>query len=105
MADIVIQTENIGTALRFTVKDLDGATVDLSSADALQVILQKPDGTKLTKTASLYTDGTDGIIQYLTQAGDMDNDDAGTWRAQVFVSIGSAEWYSEVVKFKVKANL
>ena len=64
--------------------------VDVSSADTLQMILTKPDGTSSTKTATagdytrVLTDGSSYAAGfwgfYLTQTGDIDV--AGRWSVQ-----------------------
>lgn len=98
-----VHVNDIGTALRFTVKNQDGDVFDLSGYSSIVIYLQTPSATVLTKTATLVTDGTDGKLQYVTLNGDIS--EAGTWRAQVKVEKGGGSWKSEVVKFKVKANL
>lgn len=67
---------DIGTSLQITVTE-GGAVVDISAATSLQITTKSPDGTETTYTASLVNDGTDGIMAYATQAGDIDQ--AGTW--------------------------
>lgn len=98
-----VHVNDIGTALRFTVKNQDGDVFNLSGYSSIIVYLQTPGGTVLTKTAALTTDGTDGKLEYVTLDGDIS--EPGTWRAQVKVEKGGGSWKSEVIKFKVKANL
>jgi len=93
---------DIGTALRLVVEE-DGAVVDVSTASAKLIILKKPHGTRVEKTASFTTDGTDGKIQYATISGDID--EAGTWQYQGKVTIGSNVWYTEIAEFEVFENL
>jgi hypothetical protein len=73
MSDIAseIHLDDIGTAFRCTIYD-DSTLVDLSSATSLLLIFKDPEGNTTTKTASLYTDGTDGILQYVAVDGDLD---------------------------------
>lgn len=95
---------DIGTAFILTIKDQDDNIQNVANASSLQIIFLKPDGaTKLTKTATLHTDGTDGKVQYVTVAGDLDQ--SGTWKVQSRVVIGGADWMSSVSKFKVASNL
>lgn len=97
-----IHVGDIGTIFRVTIKD-DGVTVDVSSVDSKLIYLQKPDGTTLAKTASYYTDGTDGIIQYVTESGDLDQ--AGTWQIQAKIDFGTDIFSTDIQKFKVVRNL
>ena len=97
-----VHVGDIGTALIGTVKD-DGAVVDISSASSMQMIIKRPDQTTMTKTASNYTDGTDGKMKYVTVDGDIDQ--TGNWKIQGKVVIGSATYYSSISSFKVYSNI
>lgn len=99
-----IHVGDAGTAFRVTVKDEDGVVVDISAATTKQIWLRKPDGTTvLEKSASLYTDGTDGVMQYSTVTTDLDT--AGNWKLQGYVVIGSSVIHTDIHTFKVWANL
>ena len=97
-----IHVGDIGTTLIGTVLD-DGAVVDISSAASMQMIIKRPDQTTMTKTASNYTDGTDGKMKYVTVTDDIDQ--VGNWKIQGKVVIGSATYYSSVSTFKVHCNI
>lgn len=97
-----IHVNDIGTEFLVTVKDGD-EIVDISTADTLQLIFTKPTGTKVTQTATLYTDGTDGKMKYISEDGDLDV--AGWWKLQGFISISDSEWHTNVVTFQVHRNL
>jgi hypothetical protein len=97
-----IHKDDIGT--RFQVTIMDGSSVvDVSTATTKQIILRKPDETNLTKDASFYTDGTDGIITYTTTEGDLDV--AGVWQIQAYIIIGSNKWHTDIGTFRVYPNL
>ena len=98
-----IHLNDIGTQFKVTVKDEDSVVVDLSSASTLQLIFQKPSGDKLTTTASLINDGTDGLIQYITVSGDID--ECGIWQMQARVVIGTKDFKTDIGSFKVYRNL
>lgn len=102
MAEGEIHVGDIGTVLRVTVQD-DDEVVDLSTATIKIIYLEKPAGTKLTKTAVFTTDGSDGKIQYVTIAGDLDA--AGWWKIQAHVTLPAGSWYSDWQPFRVHANL
>ena len=98
----VVRVGDIGTVFQVTLKDC-GTVVNISGASTLEMIFVKPDGTKLTKTASLVTDGTDGKLKYTTISGDIDT--AGVWVRQCHVVIAAGEFYSSIDSFTVMANL
>lgn len=97
-----IHIGDIGTAFQVTLYDCD-TVVDVSSATTVEIIFLKPDGTKVTQTASFVTDGIDGVIQYLSQNGDLDQ--SGGWKLQAHIVLPTGEWWSDTDKFKVYENL
>ena len=97
-----IHVGDVGTIFRVTIKDGD-SIVDVSNVDSKTIYLQKPIGATLTKTAVYYTDGTDGIIQYVTEDGDLDQ--AGTWQIQAKIDFGTDVFNTNIEKFKVLRNL
>lgn len=93
---------DIGTVIEVTLYD-GGSVVDISSATVKQFMLEKPDGTTVTKSASFTTDGTDGKLRYTTIANDLDT--AGDWQLQVYVEMTAGKWNSDVGAFTVLPNL
>ncbi|NIQ01599.1 MAG: hypothetical protein GWM98_15440 [Nitrospinaceae bacterium] len=100
MADL--QKDSVGVTLQVTVQE-NGVAVDISAATTRQIIITKPDRSKLTKTATFVTDGSDGKIQYVTVAGDLDL--AGTYSLQAFVITPAGEYYTEITNLFVAKNL
>ena len=97
-----IHKNDIGTVFQITVKD--GTTVvDVSSATTRQFIFTKPNGSKLTVTATLVNTGTDGKIKYAFVSGDLNV--VGRWRYQVKLVISTSTWHSDVGYFTVNTNL
>lgn len=98
---------DIGTVLLATISDTDSSggtsAEDVSSATTMQIKLRKPSGTVLTKTASFYTDGTDGKIKYVTESGDLD--EVGVWYIQALVVVSDGTFSTNSVSFKVHENL
>jgi hypothetical protein len=78
---------DVGVRIKFQVKDSNDAVVDLSIATTKQVKFKKPDGTYVTKSLSNVSDGTDGLVQYITEAGVIDLD--GKWKAQCYFVLSS----------------
>lgn len=97
-----VHLDDIGTVFRALI--VDGSTAkDISTATTKQLIFKKPSGSKLTKDGSFYTDGTDGILQYTTVSGDLD--EVGLWKVQGYVIIGTNEHKSDIYSFRVYYNL
>lgn len=95
---------DIGTAVRLTIKNREtAAVIDLSSLVAATFTFERPSGSTFDRTATLYTDGTDGKLQYLTVDGDLDV--AGRWRVQANYELASGQWSAEPETFTVKARL
>lgn len=91
---------NIGVAFKATIQE-DGAAVDVSTASTKQIKFTKPDGTVETKTATFVTDGTDGVIQYVTVDGDLDM--TGGWKATGYVEgLGGFTGHSTDHEFRVE---
>ncbi len=97
-----IHVNDIGTEFRITIKD-DGVVVNLTTASLLQIIFEKPDGSILTVSAAFYTDGSDGIIKYNAVSGDLDQ--AGLYKIQANIEIGSSRYKSSHSSFKVYCNI
>lgn len=97
-----IHEGDIGTKLLLTIKD-DGSIVDISSASSLSIFIKRPDGTILTRSGTLETDGTDGQMYYIVVVGDLN--EAGGYKIQAQVSLSSGDFYSTTATFKVHCNL
>ena len=90
--------------VNFNITVMNGtAVLDVSNADDIYIIFQKPDSSDLIKTASLITDGTDGNIRYTTVSGDLDQ--VGTWQIQAKVDFGASVFSTDIQKFKVYRNI
>lgn len=96
---------HIGDTTEFRIQVLDdGNIVDLSTADVINIIFRKPpDDEIFTVQAELYTDGTDGIIKYIAQDGDIDR--AGIYKIQGYVEVGSGKYSTSIGQFRVHCNL
>jgi hypothetical protein len=98
-----IHVGDIGTRFEITVKDSDTTVVDLSNVDSMYVLFKKPDNSFTQVTPVFVTDGTDGRIQYTTQAGDLNQ--FGTWQIQAKVIFGTDVFSTDIQRFKVIRNL
>lgn len=98
-----VQLNDVGVAVKGPVVE-DGSTVDVSAVTTKQLIFKKPNGVTVTKSASFITTGSDGQIQYITQAGDLDV--AGQWEVQAIIGFpGSFAGRSRKGKFEVLDNI
>lgn len=96
--------DDIGTPFILeVVNKKTGAPLDLSTASSLQIRFKAPGTVTVVKTATLFTDGKDGQIQYLSISGDLHTE--GQWKMQAEVVVGTATWHSDVVSFQVASNL
>lgn len=83
-----ITINDIGTSLQITIEESD-AVVDVSAATGLGIILKSPSGVESTKSASNVTDGSDGQIQYITDADDINEVGIWSYRGRVTYSATS----------------
>ena len=97
-----IHLDDVGTVFEVELQEND-VTLDISAATTKALLFQKPDGTVVTQTAAFTTDGSDGKIQYITVADDLDQ--SGNWKLQARVTLPTGTWSSSTSKFKVYGNL
>ena len=101
--DQEIHQFDVGTIFRFLLTDC-GTPADVSTATSLAICFLKPDQTVLTKTATFTNVGTDGLIQYTTVPGDIDQ--VGGWQWQGVVAFpGGSIFHSAVREFEVFTNI
>ena len=91
-----------GTVIIITIKQ-DGVPITIASATVKEIYLKPPTGAVLTKTASFYTDGSDGKLSYTLAGTELTV--AGEWTLQAHITTPSGEWKTRQVKFTVEANL
>ena len=90
--------------VNFNITVMNGtAVLNVSNANSINIIFQKPDGSDLIKTATLVTNGTDGNIRYTSVSGDLDQ--IGTWQIQARVNFGASVFSTDIQKFKVYRNI
>jgi len=77
------QLDDVGVTIRVLLKE-NGAALDISSVTAKQIQLIAPSGTVKLKTAAFETDGSDGVLTYVTIADDLD--ERGTWLARPLIT-------------------
>ena len=99
-----VQENTIGTVFEYTVLDTDGVSpLDISDATVTELVFRKPNGVTITKTATFVTDGTDGKIQYVTVANDLQP--YGAWEIQARIAMLGVDGRTEREVFGVAKNL
>lgn len=89
-------------ALVVTIKDPDGALVDLTGHTAT-VVLVKPDLSSVTKTGAVDTVAS--TVTVALTASDLDIGDTGYWNYQAVVASGGDDWPASVHHFHLVARL
>lgn len=101
-----IHQNDIGTRFQVTIKDCGGTdAIDVSNAIYRQFTFRKPSDVLMTRTASIFGDGsaTSGVVYYDTVAGDLD--EVGMYKLQAKISFASGTYYTDIYTFKVHCNL
>lgn len=101
--DPQIHVGDVGTELRFPVTDEEGGVVPLAGYLSLTVYVYRPDKVTLTRTGQLLSDGSDGLLYYRTQAGDLAV--PGLYKFQAVVTLPGGTWHTQVTSRMVKGNL
>lgn len=100
---IVIQEHDVGLQFLIHLLDKDGNPVDVSGFTDFLIYFRRPDHTTFQVPATFYSNGTDGLIQYVTQAGDLDL--TGQWGIQASYSLSHSTIYTSKDTFIVSADI
>lgn len=92
-----------GTVLKINVVKSDGTTQDISGATSILFFLEKPNEAIITRTGTLTTNGSDGLIQYTVASGDLDM--IGIWSIQGRVVTSGGSYSTSISEFRVDKNL
>jgi len=103
MKSTFINKGDVGTIFRLIVTDKDGVLIDISTADTKFIYFHSPAGQNIKKDAEFFTDGTDGILQYVTIDGDIDV--FGLWSLQGYVETSLGKFFTEKATFTVYSTL
>jgi len=94
---------DIGTEIQALILDQAETIVDLSGATVLQYILYKPSKTIVELNCSLVNDGTDGLMEFITDASTLN--EAGFYSLQGYIEVSTNKWHTDTIKFRVYPNL
>jgi hypothetical protein len=82
---MALQQDNVGSTIQLTVLD-GGVAVDLTTATSVSLRFKKPDGNVFDRDGDISSAPDDGLVEYVTVAGDIDQD--GVWQLQATVEMG-----------------
>lgn len=77
--------------------------VDISAYTTRQLIFKSPSGAPVTKTAVFDTDGADGVLKYVVEAGLIN--EVGDWQVAARISKSGVQITSDPITFTVKRRL
>lgn len=97
-----IRKNDIGIQFVVTIQDGDDPE-DISGYTTRQILIRKPNGTVLTKSTTLSTDGTDGSLYAVSEEGDLDL--VGTYNLQITLSNETVSYHTDIGNFRVNKNL
>jgi hypothetical protein len=96
---------DVGVEWIATFRDESNVVIDVSTATLKTVTFRKPDAaaTEVEKNAVFDTDGTDGKIKYVGEAGFQDV--GGMWEYWGYVELASGlKWHTRVYRVFVTRN-
>lgn len=102
MADIYVTDYGVPHEITIT---RNGAAADISDATSMDLRYKRPDGSTLDVTPAFKSDGTDGVIVYTFQAGDIEAGDYGTWKFQANIVTASSGRHTAHGTLEVGSNL
>lgn len=85
-----VTVNDIGITFRVTMTEND-QVIDIGLATARRLYLKAPDGQVTEYAATLYTDGSDGILEYKTTAA---LGQRGKWQYRGGISFSATEYYN-----------
>lgn len=104
MAKPQLRVGDIGTKIKVIM--IDGGTgnpLDISTATSRQILMERSNGSLETKTGLLETDGTDGIMYFLTIVTDLTT--SGVYFFQGRVAFTDGTWSGTPSQESVLSNL
>jgi len=104
MSEELHHVGDTGTAFRLTIKDYSGNVVPIETATTIKFSILKPNKVIVSKNGAFYTDGSDGIVQWITTSVN-DLDMKGLWKIQVYVILPDGSWYTSKSEFQVDDNI
>lgn len=98
-----IRVGDINTSLEIELLENCDTALPVDGATLKEITVVRPDGTSFTRTAIFTTDGTEGKIHILTEAGDLTM--SGTYYIQAYLELPAWQGHSDIGEFEVFDNL
>lgn len=96
----VVHLGDIGTLLALTITE-NGLPVDLSPCTVKWIKIKRKDGTTYAVAAEFdQSNGTNGVLQYVFQSGELNV--TGLWTVQGYVVMPNGSWHTATTTFEVK---
>lgn len=100
-----LQIGNIGSVIVIRVVE-DESPVDISGVNGKFIRMKPPSGATVEHTAEFVTNGTDGLMRYVTTSTDLPAGSHGQWYVQGKITYASGNvFYTEVLGIKVRQNI
>ena len=104
MSDPVsLHINDYGTVFNITIKDQDDVVVDLSTGSGSIITFFPPHQDSFSRTPVMPNGGTDGLLRYTIQSGELSQ--AGIWSISAEIITPSGHFYSNVPEFRVLCNI
>ena len=98
-----IRVGDVNTALEIELLENCAAALATGGATLKNIIIARPDGTTFTRAAVFTSDGADGKIYILSEAGDLTM--SGTYYIQAYLELPAWQGHSDIGEFEVYDNL
>jgi hypothetical protein len=99
----ILQVGIVGAQLEVEVLQNCTTALSILTATTKEITVKRPDGTSFTRSALFTTDGSDGLIYFLTIAGDISL--AGTYYIQAYLELPGWQGNSDIQEFEAQDNL
>jgi hypothetical protein len=97
------QENAVETYIRYQVLDQNEQPKDVSGATVKQLVFGRPNKTTFSVNAGFFTNGADGILQYITVDGDLVP--YGRYQVQAYLVMPGFNGMTEVQSFPVLKNI
>jgi len=93
---------DVGVVIQRTLVDVDGDVLSVVGATLVRLDVIKTGGTAESFTGELTNTGSDGKVEYTTEAADFV---AGHYQAQFYVEVGISKFHSDRFHFDVDPTI
>jgi hypothetical protein len=99
-----VHVGDVGNTIYLTVRNRKTKNaIDISQATLMQILFVLPNSTEVLKSAGFYTDGTDGIVQYVID--DTITPLEGVVKYELQLTLPNRFWTSDPIELYVADTL